>query len=96
MAIIIEGANRCTICGDILDAAREYMGIPPLISNSKDRLFQFSDEGVHIACIRENSLSDLLFRHIDLYNRLLPLSEARCIVDGKRIERPEDVLVWGR
>jgi len=67
MAIIFENQSRCPLCNDVLNKSREYILIPPLISNQLDNLFIFSDAGVHLDCLDKCSAKGKLFKHIDLY-----------------------------
>lgn len=95
MAIIIEKESKCPLCGNFLDDSKEYILVPPIISNIKDPLFMFSDAGIHIDCIDENGFGSKLLQHIDLYNKHFPPSELKCFVDGKKIDHPEDLLFFG-
>ncbi|WP_294296114.1 hypothetical protein [uncultured Chryseobacterium sp.] len=71
MAIIFENQTICPLCNDVLNKSREYILIPPLISNELDDLFIFSDAGVHLNCLDRSSLKENLFKHIDLYGQYL-------------------------
>ncbi len=95
MAIILEQQSKCPICNTILDDDREYILVPPIISNIKDSLFTFSDAGVHVDCIDNSDLKSKLLQHIDLYNKHFPPSELKCFVDGGKMDHPEDLLFFG-
>lgn len=95
MAIVIEQQSRCPICNDFLDSNKEYFLVPPLTSNTKDTLFDFSDAGIHTDCINKSELKSKLLRHIDLYYASLPPSKLTCYIDGQKIERPENLLFFG-
>ena len=95
MAIIIEQQSKCPVCNTSLDKDKEYVLVPPLISNTKDDLFIFSDAGVHIECLNKNKLKNKLLQHINLYDEHMPPSKLRCIVDGKTVDNPKDLLFFG-
>ena len=95
MAIIIEQQSKCTICNSYLNDLREYILIPPIVSNTKDVLFSFSDGGIHTECIEKSKLKSQLLQQINLYYEHLPLSKLKCVVDGKIIDKPENMLFWG-
>lgn len=95
MSIILEQQSKCPICNTILDDSCEYILVPHIISNIKDPLFAFSDAGVHIDCIDQSGFGSKLLQHIDLYNKHFPPSELKCLVDGKKIDHPEDLLFFG-
>lgn len=95
MAIIIEKASKCPICGNILDNSSEYIVVPPLTSNTKDSLFIFSDSGIHNSCLNVSSLKCKLLKHIDFYNRHLPTIKLKCHVDGKLIDNLSEILHFG-
>jgi len=95
MALIIEGSTPCCLCGEVLNNIESYIGIPPLISNILDSLYQFSDNGVHIDCLAKSKHERLLKEHITNYNKGLPLSKLKCRVDGIRISSPDKLVSLG-
>ena len=94
MAIVIEQQSRCPICNDFLDSNNEYFLAPPLTSNTKDSLFNFSDVGIHTDCINKSELKTKLFIHIDFYNANNPPSKLKCLIEGKQIDL-ENLLFFG-
>ena len=95
MSIVIEKQSKCPLCNKFLDESKEYMLTPPLISNIKDDLFILSDAGIHTNCINQSNLKNKIYKHMDLYHKRFPLSEAVCIIDGKRILNPKNILSFG-
>jgi len=78
MAIIIEKQSKCPICSNFLDDMKEYIMVPPLISNRKDELFTLNDTGIHKSCLNKSALKHKLLKHIDLYDKHLPPSMLKC------------------
>lgn len=95
MGIIIEKQSKCAICNTVLDNSKDYVIVPPLISNKKDNLFIFSDAGIHIDCINSNKFKNELIHHINLYNQEIPPSKQKCFIDGRIIDNPENYLFFG-
>jgi hypothetical protein len=71
MAIIIENESSCAMCNSLLNKARPYIITPPLIGNSLDALFKFSDCGLHIDCLENNNIKGKLLYHIKRYDTRL-------------------------
>jgi len=95
MALIFENQSKCPLCIRVLNNEKAYIEIPSLTTNTKDRLYIFSDNGVHIDCLSKNKLKGILFTQLSEYNDNLLLEGARCIIDGKIIDNPRDVLNLG-
>jgi hypothetical protein len=95
MAIVIKGLSKCPLCGEVLDDNLEFTLFPPFTSNTKEPLFLFSDNGVHIACLDKHPLKEkALFNRVK-YHKNLPSVNSKCIIDGCSIENPSDVLAIG-
>lgn len=60
---------------------------PPLISNTKDSLYEFSDAGMHKDCLAKSESETMLCKHIEIYDQRIPPAKLRCVVDGKEIAR---------
>lgn len=95
MAFIIEKESECCLCGFPLDSEKEFLLIPPLISNTRDPLYKFSDNGVHSECLNKSQLKDRLLKHISIYDKRIPPSKLKCIVDGRNISSPEKLISIG-
>lgn len=95
MAIVIEQQSKCPVCNSFLDKDREYILVPPLTSNTKDPLFIFSDEGVHVECINKNKFKNKLLQHINSYHEQMHPAKLRCVIDGKIPDNPGDLLFFG-
>jgi len=50
MAILIIGASRCSICGEVLAQGQQIVATTHFISDRTDPLWQFSDSGMHSVC----------------------------------------------
>ncbi len=95
MALIFENLSECPLCNKVLDNSKPFRAISPLISNVKDPLFVFSDEGVHIDCLNNSPLKEKLLYHLECYEKRFPPTDAKCIVDGQRISDPRNLISFG-
>lgn len=53
MALIIQGKTKCSICNATLNEGDNIVMCPHFISDPNDRLWRFSDSGMHKTCFLE-------------------------------------------
>lgn len=95
MAIIFTDVSKCPICNDILGEERKYLILPNFISNVKDLLFEFSDCGVHLSCLSEHPLKDLIFFFKGELDKGMSSKKVRCNISGEFINNPRDIINFG-
>jgi len=95
MAIIIKNKSKCPICNRVLTNQEEYILTPPLISNTKDSLFIFSDTGLHRSCLDKIQFKEKLLKHILIYHKKPLLSNLKCNVDNLAISNPQKIILIG-
>lgn len=95
MAIVIENLSECHICHKLLNKSKPFILLPPLISNMKDDLFHLSDSGIHVECLNRSELKEKLTKHVNAYQEHMPLTKLKCIVDGRTIDDPRNLLFLG-
>ena len=93
MAIIFEGYSKCPICTKVLDRGKEFTAFPPLISNTRDKVYLFSDAGVHVDCLNEHPTGQLALFYRNEYHK--SFESNRCVTDGLAIEDPRNILNFG-
>ncbi|MFT3823156.1 MAG: hypothetical protein QM731_04515 [Chitinophagaceae bacterium] len=95
MAIVFEGLSKCPLCNEVLDKENEFMLVPPVISNTKDELFLFSDAGIHVECLDRSENRNKLLYHIQQYHELLSRAKLKSIADGEQAGDGRDMLLIG-
>ncbi|NLR62390.1 hypothetical protein HGH93_30140 [Chitinophaga polysaccharea] len=95
MAIIFEGMSTCPICDQLLDKGKPYMGFLPFTGNAKDRLFMFSDAGVHVDCLHNHPYGALALVHNNKCEEVVRPENRKCWVDGRIIDHMEHVIGFG-
>ncbi|PWV55755.1 hypothetical protein [Chitinophaga sp. S165] len=94
MAILIEGQSECVICKCKLQEFEDIIMFPPLISNINDRIYPFSDSGVHKKCLTRHPLAADVIHYREQYDQF---NNKRPIIDveGNIIENPREIISWG-
>lgn len=95
MAIVFKGISPCSICNNVLDDSKEFILIPPLISNVLDELSILSDSGVHLECINKSELRNKLQYHLTENDKRFPMSSVKCMIDNKPVTDPPDLVSFG-
>ena len=52
MAIIIRGASKCSICGEVLEEGQSLVAFPHFLRQG-DELWRYSDFGMHEQCFEQ-------------------------------------------
>ncbi|WP_212002731.1 hypothetical protein [Chitinophaga sp. HK235] len=95
MAIVFQGLSTCPLCEEILDKRNAYTMFPPLSGNAKEALYIFSDAAVHVDCLQKHPLCGMALSVRNQVDEHRPSPASVCLVDGKIITDPRNILVIG-
>jgi hypothetical protein len=95
MAIIFENHSKCPLCEQVLDNSNHYLLYPPFTNNTKDKLFIFSDNGVHLECLTKNRFGNISLLLRKKYYEAIPTANSICSIDGHLIKNPRDIISFG-
>jgi hypothetical protein len=95
MAIIFENHSKCSLCEQVLNNSNQYILYPPFMNNTKDKLFIFSDSGVHLECLTKNKFGNISLLFRKKYYESMPSINSICNIDGNLIKYPTDIISFG-
>lgn len=91
MALIFLGQSICKICGRTICQGDRYIATPHFIGDTNDRLWQFSDAGLHYDCFQSWFLRQ---EFVDKFNTVIKQYAFRaedgtrpCMLDDGTIQR---------
>lgn len=64
MAVIIEGKNKCKICGLSMSSIEELVAFPRLSIDEKDPLYYFDDGVFHKKCFLNFALKNIVIEKL--------------------------------
>lgn len=85
----------CAICNELLEGSTGIVGFPHFISNKKDKLYKFSEAGVHVACLHTDPLANELKLTLALYDAILLKEEEEIDITGNPINDPAQLIAIG-
>jgi hypothetical protein len=92
MAIIFHGQSECPVCHMILYQEQDIALFPAFISNTKDPLYIFNDEGIHRFCLEKHPLGNKVSEFLEKVTFKSRPENRICDIGGNFIDSPENYL----
>lgn len=95
MALIFIGQSKCPICQQTLKEGDKITGFPAFISNYKDPLYFFNDNGFHEACVPKHAQGPLAVQLKNAFLEETDPQSRQCLVSGKPVPQFDKYFCTG-
>lgn len=92
MAIVVLASTKCPLCGKVLQNKADLYLFPPMIANTNDPLYIFSDAAVHLSCLKMHPLGKEAMHYSD---KALQYANRTCDITGEPITNVNNYLSFG-